>query len=342
MVLATALCDTSISICQTKVLLTANSLKTWLARLRSKCTCGQTAYSAVSFGEVASPTVNRPFWKRHQRKIFIFALLLAILITTLYLLDQSDLASSPTLPNSQRNSRLHSFIQLFNFSYYYKQIFQFIDTRAHSPLVRPLLICVLVIFVSFPFTWGYVLVNIATGYWYGVLRGTCIMSASAAVGMSCAWFGVRRLIAGGQTGSSSIFRALSKLVGGEDKLQAIIEPLADSKNSWSILLLLRATPLPFGMINALFAITKLPFSKFLFWSWLGLMPMQTINCWIGSRVATISEILHNSGGGYASLLILLLQLLFSVLFIYCSIGLTRRKLEKLNVTHKNPDGSFYV
>merc|ERR1719361_1035182 len=107
--------------------------------------------------------------------------------------------------------------------------------------------------------------------------------------MTCAWYGVRTLTkSNANFSSSSIFRALSKLVGDEQKLQALIEPLADPKKAWSVLLMLRATPLPFGMINALFAITKLPFASFLFWSWIGLMPMQMVNCYIGSRLATIS------------------------------------------------------
>ena len=84
------------------------------------------------------------------------------------------------------------------------------------------------------------------------------MSFSAVVGMSCSWYGVRRLTKSNSNfSSSSIFRALSKLVGDAEKLNALIEPLADPKKAWSVLLMLRATPLPFGMINALFAITKL-------------------------------------------------------------------------------------
>jgi len=231
-------------------------------------------------------------------------------------------------------------LQRVNISKLYHAIFLFLDKEANNQALRSIIICILVIIVSFPFTWGYVLINIATGYWCGILQGTATMSISAVIGMSCAWKGVRRLNKS-KNASGKIFKALSKLVGSEEKLSAIMEPLADPKKAWTVLLMLRATPLPFGMINALFAITKLPFSSFLLWSWLGLIPMQMVNCYIGSRLATISEVMQDKGG-YMSVILLLTQLILSVLLVYCSIRVTRRKFERLNHIDKAPDGSFYV
>jgi len=335
MVWATALCDTSISICQTKLIVTVNSIQNVLASCKNwlpLCGARDKKDQLPLYSTDTAGVGKGSFFKRNRCRIcLIFTL--ACCLTIHYLSNPRYLLSK----------QIHSILQLFNFSHYYKLVFQYIDNNASSPLLRPLFICILVIFVSFPFTWGYVLINIATGYWCGVAQGTFTMSISAVLGMTCAWHGVRRLTKSSTSySSSSITKALSKLVGGEDKLLAIMEPLSESRNAWSILLLLRATPLPFGMINALFAITKLRFSTFLFWSWLGLIPMQIINCWIGSRVATISDVMQRNGNGRLGLIILVLQLLFSVFFIYFSVRVARKKLDKLNAANKNPDGSFYA
>jgi len=252
--------------------------------------------------------------------------------------------------NSNIFDLLTPYFNLFNIKKLYQNLFTSLDElfstqngSSNHQITKFGIICLLVTIVSFPFTWGYVLINIATGYWCGILQGTCIMSISAVVGMSLSWYTVRRTFSknNGNFSSSSIFRALSKLVGDEQKLADLIEPLADPKKAWSVLLMLRATPLPFGMINALFAMTKLPFSSFLFWSWIGLIPMQMVNCYIGSRLATISEVMHDKGG-YMSAVLLLIQLLLSVFLIFCSIRIKKKKFEKLNKIDKAPDGSYYV
>lgn len=214
--------------------------------------------------------------------------------------------------------------------------FTYIENH-ESQLLKPIFICLLVTIVSFPFTWGYVLINIATGYWYGIWLGAVIMSLSAVVGISISLFVIRRIYASSSSVSSNISRALSKLVGSEQKLLTLLEPLSDPKKARSVLLLVRATPLPFGMVNALFAVTKLSFLPFLFWSWLGLIPMQILNCYIGSRLATINEVIYENGSS-VTLFIVAFQLLISAIFIWVSVRITRKKLENLHTDN----ASYYV
>jgi len=223
-----------------------------------------------------------------------------------------------------------------NVSSLFHAVFTYIENH-ESQLLKPIFICILVVIVSFPFTWGYVLINIATGYWYGVILGTFVMSISGVIGISISMFVIRKIYASSSSGSTSISRALSKLVGSEQKLLSLLEPLSDPKKARSVLLLLRATPLPFGMINTLFAVTKLKFLPFLFWSWIGLIPMQIVNSYIGSRLATINEVIYENGSSL-TLFLLAFQLSISAIFIAVSVKITRKKLETL----QSDQASYYV
>jgi len=46
-------------------------------------------------------------------------------------------------------------------------------------------------FVSLPFAWGYILINIATGYLFGVAKGTLVTVATATAGVACAHWTIR-------------------------------------------------------------------------------------------------------------------------------------------------------
>ena len=96
--------------------------------------------------------------------------------------------------------------------------------------------------VSFPMTWGYIILNIAAGYLFGFTLGLCTVSVSAAFGVGASLCVCRKLIRN---------FVQSKLQS--EHLQAIIR-VVESRRGLKVVLLTRLTPIPFGLQNGLFAV----------------------------------------------------------------------------------------
>ncbi|CAH1778674.1 unnamed protein product [Owenia fusiformis] len=100
----------------------------------------------------------------------------------------------------------------------------------------------LVIIVSFPMTWGYLLLNIASGYLYGPIYGLFLVSTSAVCGIL-----VSDLI---------IRKCLSELVAANLKNESLLALLrvVEGHQGFKVVALARLTPIPFGLQNGVFAI----------------------------------------------------------------------------------------
>ncbi|KFQ50052.1 Transmembrane protein 64, partial [Nestor notabilis] len=146
-------------------------------------------------------------------------------------------------------------------------------------LAGVLLFTVGFIIVSFPCGWGYILLNVAASCLSGFLPG---------VG------GARARIQGSETLS-----AIVRVVEGGSGLKVVA--------------LARLTPIPFGLQNAVFAITDLSLPNYLMASSVGLLPTQLLNSYLGTTLRTMEDVIaEQSVSGY---------LIFS-LQIVVSIGLT--------------------
>lgn len=98
--------------------------------------------------------------------------------------------------------------------------------------------------VSFPFAFGYVLLLMMCGYLYGFARGMLIVSISVLVGFTVAFVVCR-----------SLFKDYTRgLVSSNNTLKAILQ-VVDGPNGFRILLLIRLTPIPFGLQTVLFAVS---------------------------------------------------------------------------------------
>ena len=98
--------------------------------------------------------------------------------------------------------------------------------------------------VSFPFGFGYIILNMMSGYLYGFVRGQITVSVSVAVGFSVSFLVCRswmRDYARSVIMSSNALQALMKVVEGPNGLKVIM--------------LTRFTPIPFGLQNVLFAVS---------------------------------------------------------------------------------------
>lgn len=101
--------------------------------------------------------------------------------------------------------------------------------------------------VSFPMTWGYVLLNLACGYHFGLIIGTIVTIIAASVGIVLAHLLMKHYFIGTIT---------SKLLG-PDVLRATVAAL-QSAHAFKLIAISRLTPIPFGLQNAVFAVS-IPF-----------------------------------------------------------------------------------
>ncbi|KFV19942.1 Transmembrane protein 64, partial [Tauraco erythrolophus] len=123
-------------------------------------------------------------------------------------------------------------------------------------LAGVLLFTVGFIVVSFPCSWGYILLNVAAGYLYGFVLGMGLMVLGVLVGT----------------------------FGG---------------SGLKVVALARLTPIPFGLQNAVFAITDLSLPNYLMASSVGLLPTQLLNSYLGTTLRTMEDVIaEQSVSGY--------------------------------------------
>ena len=106
-----------------------------------------------------------------------------------------------------------------------------------------LIFALLFTIVSFPMTWGYIVLNIAAGYLYGLFLGVLIVMLCALCGIVIAHITIRRCL------SNFVMTKLAN-----DSVRAIIR-VVDSDHGFKMVTLSRLTPIPFGLQNALFAVS---------------------------------------------------------------------------------------
>ena len=97
--------------------------------------------------------------------------------------------------------------------------------------------------VSFPMTWGYILLNIAAGYLYGLMLGLVIVMFCALFGLSVAHFVIKYCL------RSFVIKRLTN-----ESVRSIMR-VVDSENGFKVVVLSRFTPIPFGLQNALYAVS---------------------------------------------------------------------------------------
>ncbi|XP_062426511.1 transmembrane protein 64 [Rhea pennata] len=162
-----------------------------------------------------------------------------------------------------------------------------------------LLFAVGFIVVSFPCGWGYILLNVAAGYLYGFVLGMGLMVLGVLVGTSVAHVACKRLLARW---------ALARIQGSE-RLSAVVR-VVEGGGGLKVVALARLTPIPFGLQNAVFAITDLSLPNYLMASSVGLLPTQLLNSYLGTTLRTMEDVIaEQSVSGY---FIFSLQIVISI------------------------------
>ncbi|KAK3859312.1 hypothetical protein Pcinc_034562 [Petrolisthes cinctipes] len=137
--------------------------------------------------------------------------------------------------------------------------------------------------VSLPLMWGYIVVNIAAGYMFGTWRGLGITVSTATLGVLLGHLFIRgclRQVVERHLVKSRLLRSLLLVLGGT--------------HAFRVIAITRLTPIPFGLQNAAFAVSKVPTWLYLCASVLGLFPTQLLNSYLGTTVRNLDDVVSQS------------------------------------------------
>ncbi|EDV97283.1 transmembrane protein 64 [Drosophila grimshawi] len=136
--------------------------------------------------------------------------------------------------------------------------------------------------VSFPIVVGYLVLLITAGYLFGCWRGWLTVILGANVGIAIAHATIR---------SCRHRIAVHKLIKNETG-RAILRVISGPK-AFRVVLFTRLTPIPFGLQNAIFGISTIKARDYHLATFLGLLPAQTINVYLGSTLRSMHEVLND-------------------------------------------------
>ena len=131
-------------------------------------------------------------------------------------------------------------------------VFEFRDSTYHVLLwierqdtwVTCIMFAGLFTIVSLPLTWGYILLNLACGYLFGILAGILVVVTTAAVGVFVAHMLVKHLC----------LTFIADRILNSHSLRAFVCVISGPQ-AFRVVAFARLTPIPFGLQNAIFAVS---------------------------------------------------------------------------------------
>lgn len=190
-------------------------------------------------------------------------------------------------------------------------------TENQPPAVILIIFVALFTLVSLPVAWGYIVVNLACGYLFGVVYGLVVTVVTATAGVLAAHLIIVRCLA------SHVKRLLHTSDYSRSLYTVISGPQA-----FKLIVLTRLTPVPFGLQNAVFSVSNLPCGRYLCASVCGLFPTQCINVYMGSTLRSMEEVLTSEDSLAMGWLLLAAQLLASVAVAMFVVRKARVELDR--------------
>jgi len=130
----------------------------------------------------------------------------------------------------------------------------FLDWLQKLPPAESIAVFVLMFtIVSFPMTFGYIFLNLAAGYLYGVIWGQVVVTTSVTAGMAIAFLICR-----------SFCKDMASRWMDLRSVKAIIK-VVESHRGFKVIALTRLTPIPFGLQNVMFSVSLKYFNLCLSW-----------------------------------------------------------------------------
>ena len=150
---------------------------------------------------------------------------------------------------------------------------------------------VILVLVAQPFAWGFSATLLATGFVYG-WAGVGIAFVGAIIGASITFFEVRYFARD---------YLQSKVDKMEPRLQLMYKEIERSAtktvySSYPMLVGIRSTPLPYGVVNSLFALTTVSYARYLVTAILAFCISIPVNINLGIVLRQITDVQENAGG----------------------------------------------
>lgn len=202
-------------------------------------------------------------------------------------------------------------------------VFKAIDVlRNVNVALQCFLFLLFFVICSFPLMWGYIVLVISAGLLHGAVKGSAIVVVSAGAGVTISHFVL-----------SSCLRDVvkRKILPSRNGLKALINAV-DGVNGMRVVCLARLTPIPFGIQNAIFAISVLPRWKYVAASMLGLLPGQLIEAYIGSSLKNLGELYSHSHASPTNVTIVAIQIGITLCLFYYLFYLAKKELNKITLS----------
>jgi uncharacterized membrane protein YdjX (TVP38/TMEM64 family) len=126
------------------------------------------------------------------------------------------------------------------------------------------------------------LLTVGSGFLYGTIIGTLIVSPASVLGATIAFL----------LGRSLARDWIAKKVSKYPKFEVIDRAIA--KNGFRIILLMRLNPVfvPFAVLNYALGLSRVRLRDYILASWIGMLPATTLYVYLGSSVRNISDLLQ--------------------------------------------------
>nr|CAD7439888.1 unnamed protein product [Timema bartmani] len=183
-------------------------------------------------------------------------------------------------------------VLIFECKDYVKSILLWVEDQEHW--FTYFLFLGLFTFVSFPFALGYSFLLVASGYLFGIVRGLPTVIVTANLGVFIAHSTMRYF---------SGYLPLSRFLTNS-KMNAILTVISDSR-AFKVAVCARLVPIPFGLQNTIFAMSKINTKQYLAATFLGLLPAQMINVYLGSTLRSMEDVLSNKATAATGIIVLI-------------------------------------
>jgi len=170
------------------------------------------------------------------------------------------------------------------------------------------------ILLGFPVPMGTTPLVMCCGFLYGIVLGISTITVGSMIG-ACLSFIICR---------NYLRSYVESKIGGRSHLMLVMKSIKE--NSFKVIILIRSSPIPFGVQNALLAISRVDFGVYLAGSFIGLLPEQLILVYFGSSAHQLSDIFDGTMSGFHQLL-LFLQIIICIVILLTLIWMGRKAIQ---------------
>jgi len=194
----------------------------------------------------------------------------------------------------------------------------------HQPDYLVILIFLLLYtLVSLPLVWGYIVVNIACGYIFGIIHGTLVTLVTATMATLIAHLFIKAFLA----------NLVQRWLNSSDSMRSLYIVLSGPK-SFRLVALSRFTPVPFGLQNAVFAVSNLSTGRYILASVIGCLPSQILNSYLGSTLRSMEEVMYSEETKKTGYIVLMSQVVMMCVVAVFVIRRARLELSRTMVAQE--------